>query len=131
MLGLWNDDSFRLRLLLSKRGITVGMTDPTDRELLEFVARFAGWTELKWSDPDWVCGFHAETNRISVLPNYLHSVDAWLRDVVPVMEKQKKLKESWYMHLLGLCIGTSWYTANADARSRCLALWLAWEEKLP
>ena len=45
--------------------------DPDDKTLLEFVARFAGVSEQS--------GFNWRIN----VPDYLHSVDAWLRDVAP------------------------------------------------
>lgn len=124
------------------------MNEPTDAQLLEFTARFVGWTSLqdedtaiksRWDSSDaqtcchQLCGRRPEgVHDRDVVPDYLHDLNAWNRDVVPALEKlMKKAREAWYMHLLGLCTDTSWYTANADARSRVLALYRALDGRLP
>ena len=91
--------------------MTKPTTDPTDAELLEFVARFAGWTDREianWRSYLKIMSEYYELPRkesfsgLAILPklekaeaklenghmpDYLNSVDAWLSDVWPkVME---------------------------------------------
>lgn len=105
------------------------MTDPTDKELLEFVARFAGWRDLQLRGRSILFG-KQDTAIEYEIPDYLRSVDAWLRDVWPVVHKHR-LADKWHRAFLDLDIGrSSADDVNADARSRCLALYRALEGKL-
>ena len=111
--------------------------DPTDAELLEFVARFAGWTELT-SEAGIVYGVPPSNYKghcFTMMPGYLNSVDAWLRDVWPKMLFTAALQQKWMDELERLLVNTNatWRCriANADARSRCLALYRALEGQLP
>ena len=133
------------------------MTDPTDKELLEFVARFAGWTEADieaWNTYQKIADEYARLPRresfsgLAVgsrlekaeeklerghMPNYLHSVDAWLRDVWPKVKSEANLPRKWMRQMLHISATQNWDSAddvNADARSRCLSLWRALEGRL-
>lgn len=105
------------------------MSDPDDKTLLEFVARFAGWTELT-SEAGRIYGVppsHYKGHCFTELPDYLHSVDAFIMDVWPKMTLNlgaKWIREMSHTHGIA-------GAANADARSRCLALYRALEGKLP
>lgn len=109
------------------------MTDPTDAELLEFVARFAGWRDFDHGPGKQVWGFTDNTGPSQWLqvPDYLHSVDAWLRDVWPKIEAIPMLDCIWLANLELIITHGPIRHVNADARFRCLALWRALEGKLP
>lgn len=104
------------------------MKEPDDRELLEFAARFAGWRELKrYGDRPELCGRHDDYEEVEEIPDYLNSVDAWLRDVWPKVAAMQFLSE-WYSEMN---LGTAAANCNASARQRCLALYRALDGKLP
>ena len=115
--------------------------DPTDKELLEFVARFAGWGNLGTHDgmfgrSEFLMGW--KEGRKMPVPDYLNSVDAWLRDVWPKITQDSDLiggpAHRWYRELCTVCGAVECaepFIANADARSRCLALYRALEGRLP
>ncbi len=114
------------------------MTDPDDKTLLEFTARFCGWREVMFygGRPE-LCGRHDDYEEVEQIPDYLHSVDAWLSDVWP------KVKDSGIMHrVASFVLHKSGYDGrgqlnfvevglDADARSRCLALYRALDGTLP
>lgn len=110
------------------------MTDPTDdKTLLEWIARFCGWHDLQTQPGVTLFGcLHPKHPFPSSVPDYLGSVDAWLRDVWPKIEHKANLKTEWD-RLLGAIVLSEFVAnrINADARSRCLALWRACEGKLP
>ena len=122
-------------------------SDPDDKTLLEFVARFAGWDDLVWGPASGQLRTrqnvsHSIPDNDAYVPDYLHSVDAWLRDVWPKVEGM--LSIDWLIEMVKLhnpnCrrIRPSRETPrfrelrliNADARSRCLALYRALEGRL-
>ena len=110
------------------------MPDPTDEELLEFVAMFVGWTDLQWANrylrsnaPDATLGGWRDGKGMKI-PDYLNSLDAFARDVWPKIREDQSLRVKWIwgFDTLDICD-----LMNADARSRCLALWRALDGKLP
>lgn len=91
---------------------TAEQTDTDDNTLMEFVAMFAG-SSIPISD-------------------YLGSLDAWHRDIWPIIASDGVLGRNWYPALAGVLNSCQlWDLANADARSRCLALYRALDGKLP
>lgn len=117
------------------------MNDPTDKELLEFVARFVGWTEIKWDIACGAWGMGPDVVRKNKpTPEYLIDLNAWHRDVWPKIAKQTRtidLAWAWHKRLAiivdGMAIDSEAHgpwNANADARSRCLALWRALDGRL-
>lgn len=95
--------------------------DPTDKELLEFVARFVGWDSIEYT----ILGKPMESTSGRLIPDYLNSVDAWLRDVWPKVEAQPMLGCLWMAELERIITHGPIRQVNADARSRCLALYRA------
>lgn len=109
------------------------MSDPTDAELLEFVARFVGWTDLEPREQahEALFGINPAKGLKDLVPNYVESVDAWLSDVWPkVAEIGWPLEDRWDDEIKELVGGSTW-KANATARQRCLALYRALDGKLP
>lgn len=107
---------------------------PDDKTLFEFVARFAGWMDFD-RGPTGTGGPVATragmAGRQNAVPNYLRSVDAWLRDVWPKVEALgDQLKFAW-LHNLPTPTMDWTQMVNADAKSRCVALWRALDGKLP
>ena len=133
------------------------MKDLTDDELLRFVAEFAGWENgtgrvvglVKKPDGS---GYVMPCN----IPNYLGSVDAFIRDVVPKMIQMKLEKRIEFSVCLGRviedrtevgprseeghgydgCLVTNFAglwnaTSIATAHDRCLALYRACGGKQP
>lgn len=113
------------------------MTDPTDKTLLEFVARFAGWFELSWSKgplgewPEETLVGYYDKYSTSKVPDYLNSVDVWLRDVWPKVFIFRLCDKWMRAYLNDHPAQGSAADMNADARSRCLALYRALEGRLP
>ena len=105
------------------------MQTPDDRTLLDFVAQFVG---LPLEVPMPMTGRDDFTSyrRNPDIPNYLNSVDAWLRDVWPAVTGLQA--RDWYPKLAKVMDSCQlWELANATARQRCIALWLALEGTLP
>lgn len=106
---------------------------PTDAELLEFVARFAGLKYVLIEKDGTVTHQLENDSRDYPVPDYLNSLDAWHRDVWPKIHDDRYEVDWWaeLVELIGNVGGCDWKYANADARSRCLALWRALDGKLP
>lgn len=103
------------------------MPKPTDKELLEFVMKFSGKLRPFASAIDaQAC---LETGDV---PDYLHSVDAFIRDVWPKVKERPTLSRIWLDRFLEYAAERdSADDINADARSRCLALYRALDGTLP
>ncbi len=104
-------------------------TDPTDAELHEFVAHFVGYKNL-WRDKSDQSIWSREPGGSVPVPDYLHDLNAWHRDVWPKINT-KLHRDCCWLYLMRLCNHDVFATANSDARTRCLALWLALGGKLP
>lgn len=101
------------------------MNDPSDKELEEFIVAFSGWKPT---------GIVRDMNDVAFPeqpPRYLYDLNAWLRDVVPRLNSLPFYLQSKWDDELCLRTGGGGWKANADARSRCLALWRALGGKLP
>ncbi len=103
------------------------MTDPTDFDLLEFVARFVGWEHLKWMNSPisgaWLAGDGLIRDPDGEVPDYLHDLNAFSHDCFPKI-REKMLEHKWATALQLHCTGTiAAFIANASAREKCLALW--------
>ncbi len=109
------------------------MTDPTDSELLEFTARFAGFTRIgPTPQPDGTLWGEFE-GRWVLVPDYLHSLDRWNSDVWPKV-RNTSIAGQWGFCLDAVLGPQDAFPSdihNADARSRCLALWRALDGRLP
>jgi hypothetical protein len=128
LFDVWDDDRFCFGLLPQEIRT---VTDPTDAELLEWIARFAGWRNFKQrtiagSRPIGVFGNEEEHRGV---PDYLNSVDVFLADVWPKI-KGGIVEWDWCDELELLHEGTI-DLINASARSRCFALYRALDGKLP
>ncbi len=90
-------------------------TEPTDKELVEFVTAFAGLT-----------------NRLPI-PDYLTDLNAWHNDVWPRIKWRRPVFVGVWLIALRTAIGNDspQEIVNADARSRCVALWNTLDGKLP
>ena len=104
------------------------MTDPTDKELLEFVARFVGWDSIEYT----ILGKPMESTSGRLIPDYLNDLNAWHRDVWPKvleLENSDRIQKYWFSDMeyrLPFTVDRRFAAiANADARSRCLALYRA------
>jgi hypothetical protein len=127
--------------------------DPTDAELIPFIAKFTGWTDkdLKAWDAykkildEWnalprresfsglAVGERLERAQEKLeqgeMPDFLHSVDAFLLNVWPRASRTCSLR--WSEELIKLVGDRGDQLATASARSMCLALWRALDGKLP
>jgi hypothetical protein len=102
------------------------MTEPDDRQLLEFIAMFVGW-EFHPSTREF--GWLGAEENCSKIPDYLNDLNAWHGDVWARIDQEHDLKKKWWGCLHSE--GYAWDDANATARERCLALWRALNGKLP
>ncbi len=112
------------------------MTDPDDKTLLEFVARFAGWRNLEFHSCEpailmmtHFSGIGPEDCNESMVPDYTRTLDGFHRDVWPKI-KDKPIEWDWANRLAKIYSLTV-EMVNASARNRCLALWRALAGKLP
>lgn len=103
------------------------MNEPDDKTLLEFVRRFAGWTiaDSDRAGSMWITPARDSYVAPALVTDYLRSVDAWLSDVVPVLNRTPTLRLRWAIEMAEFPD-----ELNADARSRCLALYRALNGKL-
>ena len=110
------------------------MTDnPTDAELLRFVAEFVGFRDIeqrKIGDVLSTMGYRSDgPYGYEAAPDYLNDLNAWHRDVVPKMDSCN-LRDDWIIQLDNIC--DTWFASmNSTSRQRCEALWLALDGKLP
>ena len=108
--------------------------DPTDAVLFRFVAEFCGWRNVSWNDKIRFWEGDPIGNPRTYLPDYLGSVDAWLRDVWPKVVGKKR-QTNWF-YCLEFFVPEDVerrfaFAANASARARCLALYRALSGVLP
>ncbi len=117
------------------------MKNPSDEELLRFIATFAGWHRLHMGKvhggedgSEYLCGFQTEKETVfewsQQVPDYLHDLNAWHRDVWPKISTLTVGR--WMADLRNILKdGAPSVLTNADACYRCLALWRALDGKLP
>ncbi len=107
-------------------------TDPTDAELHEFVAHFVGYKNL-WRDKSDQSIWSREPGGSVPVPDYLHDLNAWHRDVWGKIETTNAWLSAEWSFAMDDIYGDGNHAKkhNADARSRCLALWRALGGKLP
>lgn len=115
-------------------------SEPDDKTLLEFVARFAGWTyvreytgygfdELAFLVSVWKRG----TERTQTLPDYVGDLNVWHCEVWPKIAADHATVLGWYAKMtndFAPALGEAGIL-NADARQRCLSLYRALDGKLP
>lgn len=111
-------------------------SEPDDKTLLEFVARFVGWTKLQFTESGILLSDVRSRQDYSIVPDYLSDLNAWHREVWPkVISLGNGIDELWQIELEELLkIAHAGYqnrASNADARQRCLALYRALDGKLP
>jgi hypothetical protein len=113
--------------------------DPDDKVLLEFVRQFAGWkpgrgsTAGLWERPVGAVYCTGES-----IPDYLHDLNAWHKDVWPKIleiDPRGTFAADWVLKLDKVIDKTKYappyaIAVNADARARCLALWRALDGQL-
>ena len=100
------------------------MSEPTDEELLKFVATFVDHPRTRPGYRDVY-----DNDNTALIPDYLNSVDAFIRDVVPKMNQEQE--DDWVWEFDRIVIGSMGAIINGSARSRCLALYRALDGKLP
>ena len=106
---------------------------PDEKTLCEFVAKFVGWrpAEPDRYGPRWIApngGNYPEDGQHP--PNFTRDLNAWHQWVAPVIETQNK-SMPWLGALQDLCGKWIINWVNADAGTRCQALWNTLEGKLP
>lgn len=107
------------------------MTDPTDEELLRFIAAFAGWKNLREHESGHLCGEDPAGFCNVLLPDYTKTLDGFHRDVWPKIDTKQK-RCLWDIELASIVRSEIIADrVNAPARERCLALWRALDGKLP
>lgn len=100
---------------------------PSDEELLRFVAGFAGWKEVSRSLlSNKLQGAFRDATEATEVPNYLASHDAFRADVMPKIECQ--VSEKFCKQFQGMSALT---LIGLSAKDRCLALYLNLDGKLP
>jgi hypothetical protein len=105
------------------------MPDPDDKTLSRFIAEFVGWRRFDdaqdpgWNQPDGMFTYCDP-------PDYINSVDAWLRDVMPVVKKHYKLDQKLNFVLTEQILDGVLWGWECSAKHRCLALYRALEGKL-
>lgn len=108
------------------------MTDPDDRKLLEFVAAFAGWTNLR-EHPESGHFIGTDPHGFYILcTDYTKTLDGWHRDVWPKISADHKTVYVWHGTMVNDYereLGQAGIM-NATARQRCLALYRALDGKL-
>lgn len=112
------------------------MSDPGDAALLGFAAAFVGWRDLTSRGGQWegIRRGYIMDNWLQV-PDYLGDLNAWHRDVwqrVRTIEGGASIEDAWFNAAReneGPGLVSS--LMNISARSRCLALYIALDGKLP
>jgi len=109
---------------------------PNRNQLWMFIAKFAGHNHVKFrrhKDGLWAIkilgqGSKGPIKDIYQVPNYLESLDAWLRDVWPKIKPNQDLVDSWVYEVYFSPLNPQHDThLNASAYVRCLALYDALE----
>lgn len=108
--------------------------DPDDATLLEFVARFAGWSGMEltkdFKPSDLKFGMK-DKGPFQQIPDYLGSLDMWHRDVWAKIKTDDQLADIWAYDLCRAVGPIQGNYLNATARERCLALYRCLDGKLP
>ena len=106
------------------------MTDPRDAELEAFITKFVDWKPCEF-----IKDFTGKTLP-QYPPRWLVDLNAWHSQVWPKINHQSALRGMWADEMMFMgCWGDDpsrvSVVMNANAKSRCLALYRALEGKLP